>query len=240
MEEVSMNALPALQTLLFDGWVLRFAEGYTRRANSVSPLYPSARGIDEKIDACEELYRHKGLNSTFKMTAQSRPTELDTLLAKHGYQVNAHTSVQLLDLAGWDRPAAGGASLSEDLAEDWLAAYWRMSNITAGNRATQRQILRAVLPQKRFASITVDGQVIACGLGVLQDGLIGLFDIVTDPNLRRQGHAQRLIETLLEWGKNEGAQGSYLQVAVNNPSALALYAKLGFREAYEYWYRVKA
>ena len=39
--------------------------------------------------------------------------------------------------------------------------------------------------------------------------------------------------------KSFGAQGAYLQVMLNNPPALALYQRLGFAEAYRYWYRVK-
>ena len=46
IEELSMNAWPSLQTLLLDGWVLRFAAGYTRRANAVCPLFAGARRQD--------------------------------------------------------------------------------------------------------------------------------------------------------------------------------------------------
>src|SRR4051812_28687177 len=93
MEERSINAWPALQTLLYDGWVLRFSNRYTRRANSVNPLYPSTLGINQKISACEQFYGRHGLNTVFKMTAQSTPG-LDALLAEQGYWPDAHTSVQ--------------------------------------------------------------------------------------------------------------------------------------------------
>ena len=81
---------------------------------------------------------------------------------------------------------------------------------------------------------------IACGLGVLQCGFIGFYDIVTDPAFRRQGHAIHLIESLLGWAGEQGARRAYLQVVLSNTPALALYARLGFRELYQYWYRAKA
>ena len=239
VEEASMNAWPALQTLLYDGWVLRFAEGYTRRSNSINPLYPSTGNVAENIRACEELYYNKGLDPTFKMTTQSTPAGLDGLLAKRGYQEQARTSLQFLDLAGRQGSVFGDVALSEQATEDWLAGYWRMSGTAAAYHETNRQMLRSFVIPKRFAAISVEGQVVACGLGVLQGEMIGLFDIVTDQGQRRQGHARRLIEALLKWGKEQGAQRSYLQVSLDNPPALALYARLGYYEAYQYWYRIK-
>jgi len=38
---LALTTWPALQQRLYDGWVVRFARGHTRRANSVNPLYPS-------------------------------------------------------------------------------------------------------------------------------------------------------------------------------------------------------
>src|SRR5690348_17161021 len=92
-EEHSINEWPALQTLLLDGWVLRFANGYTRRANSVNALYESTREPLEKIAACEALYAQQGLKTTFKITSANEQSALDLLLAGCGYLKDAPTSV---------------------------------------------------------------------------------------------------------------------------------------------------
>ena len=42
IEEVALNAWPSMQHMLYDGWLLRFSNGYTKRANSVNILYAGA------------------------------------------------------------------------------------------------------------------------------------------------------------------------------------------------------
>lgn len=68
IEELSLTAWPALQAVYDGGWVLRFADGYTRRANSVNPLYSSVEDADTKIRRCEALYVSHGLSTVFKIT----------------------------------------------------------------------------------------------------------------------------------------------------------------------------
>ena len=64
IEEAGFNAWPALQTNLLDGWVLRFADGYTKRANSINPTYPSDRDdLADHVSRCEAIYRERRLQS---------------------------------------------------------------------------------------------------------------------------------------------------------------------------------
>ena len=86
----------------------------------------------------------------------------------------------------------------------------------------------------------MDGHLIGCGLGVLQAGYLGIFDIVIDPDHRGQGHGMSLMGALLAWGQERKAEKAYLQVMCNNEPALILYEKLGFQEEYQYWYRIKS
>lgn len=240
LEELSMNAWPALRTLLYDGWVLRFAEGYTRRANSVNPLYPSTRDALEKIEACERLYRGQGLAVIFKLTAASQPERLDEMLALRGYAADAPTSVQTLDLGKGAAALDPSVSIDAHLSDEWLAAYCRMGGVDRRREPVLRQMLSGVVPAHGFASVRQGGTLVACGMGVSQEGWVGLFDIVTDPAHRGQGHGTRLVSGLLAWGADNGARNAYLQVMLNNAPALRLYARMGFVERYRYWYRVSS
>ena len=67
IEEQSLNAWPALETYLYDGWLLRFSKGYTKRANSVNALCSGSLSLDKKIAFCETRYRDRGLRPTFRL-----------------------------------------------------------------------------------------------------------------------------------------------------------------------------
>ncbi len=117
LEELSMNAWPALETVESDGWVLRFSEGYTRRANSVHPLGPGTRNLVDKIQEAERQYRERDLRPTFKMTTGSLPHDLDGALAERGYKVEAGTTVQVAD-AAWAMDGAVRIDASWDASQE--------------------------------------------------------------------------------------------------------------------------
>jgi len=70
LEELTLNNWQPLQTLLYDGWVLRLADGYTKRANSVNPILSSTLDVHEKISTCEQLYSDRGLPAVFKIDGE--------------------------------------------------------------------------------------------------------------------------------------------------------------------------
>ena len=240
IEELSLNAWPALQTVLADGWVQRLAGGYTRRANSVNPLYPAADDLETKLARSERLYCDRGLPVIFKLTAASCPAGLDAALAARGYALDAQTSVQCLDLTAWQgETPTDGIELSVAVTEAWFDAFCRASDLASQRRPIAWQMLHAIVPATAFAAIRREGEIVSCGFAVAQAGYVGFYDIVTDPRCRRRGLGELLMRGLLAWGRIQGATTAYLQVMLNNPPALALYAKLGFAETYRYWYRMK-
>ncbi len=240
-EELSLNALPSLETIYYDGWVLRFAGGYPRRANSVQQLYPSTLPLDEKIAYCEAQYDARGFRTVFKFTAHA-PRDLEAPLRARGYVTDSETCVHTLDLAALDAqpptppPASIETLIESRLSEDWFADCARLNAFPADRAGSMEAIFAQIPVTAGFARLRRDGETVALGLGVLDQGWIGLFDIVTAESARRQGIGSALIRQMLGWGRQRGARGAYLQVVSNNAPALALYAKLGFAETYRYWY----
>ncbi|MDX2140779.1 MAG: GNAT family N-acetyltransferase [Chloroflexota bacterium] len=238
IEELSMNAQPSFYTLMYDGWLLRFANGYTRRANSVNPLYPSNLPLEDKIAYCQDLYHARELPLIFKVTDIAQPPELDEALANMGMRRNAMVSVQVLDLRRIDKtPTLTDVWVDTSFRGQWLLSYAQMNTLEEEHVPNAALMLASILPPTCFLSLRVGQEVVAVGMGVYERGWLGIFDVVVAPHMRGQGIGRQLMLNLLAWGKRQGASYSYLQSQTSNAPALGLYHALGYREAYRYWYR---
>ena len=82
------------------------------------------------------------------------------------------------------------------------------------------------------------GAPVACGLGVLVDDAVGLFDLFTGEPHRRCGHGSAVVGDILAWAHAHGARTAFLQVHGENGPAVRLYERFGFAIAYPYWYRI--
>jgi GNAT superfamily N-acetyltransferase len=237
IEEAALNAWPALQQTFYDGWVLRFSLGYTKRANSVNPVYASSLDVDQKIDFCEQTYRQQDLPPIFRITPLA-DTNLDPVLERRGYLKFHPTRVMTLDLHDWESPVSGGIQLRELPLEQWMGVYSEVSGSIITKQPAHGEILRGIISPRLTAALEISGQWVACGLGVLERGMFGLFDIVTHADFRNQGLGSQLVSEMLVWAYTLRATLSYLQVMDDNLPAYHLYRKLGYQDQYGYWYRV--
>lgn len=235
LEEAALNAWPPLRQMLHDGWVLRFSRGYTKRANSVNPLYASRLELREKVATCERLYREQGLPPIFRLTPFTTSSTLDGILDERGYATIEPSLVLRRDLR--DRSEAAAGELRDDAIDDWLALFGEWSGLPGGHRQTLRMMLEAIPARRWLVSLPTEEGTAACALGVLEEDFFGIFDLVTAPRHRGRGHAARLMQGLLHRAQEHGAAHAYLQVVQSNAPARRLYEKLGFSEAYPYWYR---
>ena len=238
IEEAGLNSWPALHHLLFDGWLVRIAQGYTKRANSVTPLYPSLLPEEEKIAWCEHIYKENQLPAIFRLLSFSGECQhLDQLLAQRGYSALDRTLVWSLRMPS---PLATASPVLRAISlADWLPIYGQWNDRFRELQHVHRELLERISSPVLFAALYQQGAPVACGLGVLEHEVFGLFDIVTDPEQRRKGYGTQLVTSMLDWGKHRGAQYAYLQVVDTNLAAQQMYAKLDFQESYQYWYRLQ-
>lgn len=240
VDNASLAAWPAFEEVVQDGWLLRFSQGFSKRCNSVTAREAGNLELGRKIQECDRWYRTRSRPPIFRLTPFSAPAGLDGALEQRGYSVFEPTLVEGLDLTGggWSRRGAVPDELRFLPLPEWVRTYHALAGAGGDQVAAHEQVLGSIRSPRALAVLTDGDGPMACGLGVLDGGLFGLFDFVTAPDRRRQGLGRRLLEALLAWGRERGAESAYLQVVRTNAPARSLYEGAGFRRLYEYWYRV--
>lgn len=235
LEELSNRMWPAEQQMAYDGWLLQFAGGYTRRPNSASVLQASTLPVEEKARVCEAAYERRGLPARFKVIPALGLDEDTLVLERLGYRHDASNLVMIADLGAY---APAEAKPAEDYPA-WMAAFIRMKALPPDKAQAHEHILSRIQDARICSQVTEGGRIAAVGLGVVGDGWCGVFDVVTDEALRGRGLARRMMQQMLARAVALGAARAFLQVDAANIPAVRLYTSLGFSPAYTYTYLEK-
>jgi ribosomal protein S18 acetylase RimI-like enzyme len=235
IEEAALNAWTAPRQMLFDGWLLRFAEGYSKRVNSVNVRYSSRLPLDEKIAYCEGVYTRQGLPTLFRLPEPFTSPEICSALEARGYMSFDLTWVLGRQISAESALPLGVEVRQQTLAE-WLQLRAALTETALSTWNIHRKIVDVIVPEKALMGLYADGQPVACGMGVLDGELLGYFSIFTGLSVRRRGFGRAMMDALTAWGVKKGAAFGYLQVEGDNTPALAMYAKMGFEQCYKYVY----
>lgn len=226
IEEHAVLAWPSARVERAGGWLLRHTPGVgKRRNNSALPSDPEV-----SVEVAEAFYRELGIPMIVQISPAEQHTELDAALAGRGYRFDAPTIVMTAPVAALAAPDPA-VVITPELTPAWRAAY--------GNQAVSEHVLDRIAATTGFASVAVDGEMVALGLFVVGDGLGGVFCMSTDPRHRRRGHAAVILRAGAAWSAGYGAELLYLQVEQDNEAARALYGKVGFTRSHGYHYRVR-
>jgi ribosomal protein S18 acetylase RimI-like enzyme len=240
IEELSLSAWPSLETMFFDGWTIRFSDGYTKRSNSVVPLSRGKQDIDGKVKYCRQIYNDRHLPTIFKLSETSLNADLDEYLALLKFDQIDETMVQTCSLSTVAEISTDCLDVQNGFSSKWITGFFYCSGLEdPAKQATAKALLARISDQVVAVRKAADGRTAGCGFGVVQDQFVGLFDISVHKDFRRQGIATEIVSTILKRAKSVGATTAYLQVMANNEPALNLYKNFGFKEAYRYCYRIK-
>ncbi len=236
LEEMNFNAWPALKTVHYDGWLLRFTGGASRRPNSVNCVSASTIALSEKIDGAAALYARWRQRLVFRLTPLA-DEGLDRLLEQRGLTIEEPTFVQLAEIEA--APIDRDIRIFNDADDTWIDAAISLRGLTGDEAAVFAAQHRAVAINSAWALIAMNGCPVAIGVAAIEREWAGLHGIHVAKGVRRQGLARKLSEALLGFSYARGARRAWLQVAQANSAALPLYHGLGFRSAYSYHHRVE-
>lgn len=238
IEAISIHAHPPLVRAFDDGWQYFFANGYTERVNSVQTRYTTRDDLILKIGRAQEFYTAYQHPLHFKLTAQSQPRHLDRTLATLGYARHAETAVLVRRLAepfSLSRPAYPTQALHQ--AEPaWLAALFTLGRVAPQHHATVPQMFPYVRGHSTYFRMWAGVNPIGVARMVVHHGYAGVFALNVAPHLRGQGLGRWTMKYLMNAALGQRAHTIYLQVETTNTGARRLYQRLGFVEAYRYWY----
>jgi ribosomal protein S18 acetylase RimI-like enzyme len=233
-------AWPALEEELVGSWRIRFAQGVTKRANSVLPLAPERGGdldgneLADRIDRVEAAYRARGLPHQFQVTDTCWPAQLPSVLTARGYVEHDPTLILAAPLAEAATEGAWRVELASSPVEAWFDAWSAIDG--RGGEDVARVILRRIELPCAFASCLDDDGVAGVGLGVLHGEWLGVYCMGTQPRSRRRGCARAVLAGLARWAFEHGARHAYLLVAEANEPAQRLYRSAGFGTGGRYRY----
>jgi GNAT superfamily N-acetyltransferase len=237
LESRLLNAWPSFDYQAYDGWILRLANGYSKRANSATPFLPNASLDEELIDHMIARFVEANVRPTFRLNGLEGPA-VDERLKLRGFKELEPTHVLVAPIKAADCEADPEVELQPQASKRWVREAAHSYGGDKADDATLMQIVSRIRQKAAFATLSLDEKPVAWGLGVVERGYVGLYDIVVAPDLRGIGLGRRVVSSLIAWGCQEGARSAYLQVREENEIARSLYGALGFETAYRYTHRV--
>ncbi|MHA2391447.1 MAG: GNAT family N-acetyltransferase [Promethearchaeota archaeon] len=243
-QEFLLNSWPAKNYYFLNGWILRFNDGITSRANSVFPVryMGTQKTLDKDIDIVENAYKAYGLPPIFTMHDFHEPVNLKDKLLNRGYQSYDHTTALGLKIDEIEYKEINNNFeyiISNSRVKEISEFLARFSKWNEEDQFIIQKINKRIIIPKKCYMITKQGnKVIGTLLAVLiPQGYLYIGDVFVHPDYRRQDIATSMLNRLVdEWALLNGAESIWLQVEKNNNKALNLYCKIGMIEFYNYYY----
>jgi GNAT superfamily N-acetyltransferase len=238
LEAVSFRSWPA-SSVEYDGtWAIRLTAGHpSKRINSVNPLDRADHSdLENRIARAARRFDSFGRPLVFRQSPLA-PPELDNILDARGWRRFDETVVMTRNLNEVDLAGTFDHVPLKDVGR-WIDQCIVMASFASEVKPGLSEIIGNVQGEVGlFLSEDDDGKPLAAAMAVRFGDLVGLFEVVSNPALRREGYGRRIMRSAMLWGFENGARRAWLQVVAANEPAIALYQDEGFQAAYTYSYR---
>jgi hypothetical protein len=201
LEERAFNAWPALRSAYCDGWLFRFSEGLTRRANSVNAVAPAGSFL-ETLDLAEALYGRQRLPTIFRLSPLAG-NEPDATLHRAGYRHVDETHVMTAAL-GENIRVDPDVEIEAQPSPSWSAGFAAANGISPTMRGVHDRMLASILMPAGYATVFEAGKPLAYGLAVVERGMVGLIRYRDGSRGKTPGNRTSTREVPAGLGKDAG------------------------------------
>ncbi|MGV3652376.1 MAG: GNAT family N-acetyltransferase [Devosia sp.] len=227
---------PALETVDAGIWHCRFAEGFTRRANSISiageaPLSPLATGLAEAV----ALYGARGIAPAFRATPLTPPGVI-ALLSASGWTEAETVAVMAMSLLAPLAAPRADITRHDPRDKNFQAAQAKLCGYTARQADTLSRMLARLPGPAAGLLIRIASEPLGTALVALDRDIAYVFSVAVAPEARGRGLGRALMQGALAFAADKGATTCALQVVPENHVARGLYFGLGFADLYSYTY----
>lgn len=237
LERCLLHVWPSVETEMHGPWALRFAHGYSARANSASALLQDAVIDQALLHRTKMFFDGHNLPTQFRISPLAQTGSVDVLRAA-GYTFKDE-AVTMIARSGFAKhPDVIIAPVADD---EWLQGVTALNADESKRESGHlKSITARMKPPVAFATTAHGGKIAGYAICAIHDGWAELGSIIVAPEARSNGLGRALVTSLLHWAAANGAANAFLQVDVENAVAIALYRSLGFIDCYRYstWRKV--
>lgn len=184
----------------------------------------------------QRLFQSFGRPLVFRLSPLA-PPQLDEIFDARGWSCFDETAVMVLNIADARLEDAIPQLPLRDVGR-WIDQSAAMGSFNLALKPGLHELIGNVQGEVGLFLMEDDaGTALAGAMAVRFGSLVGLFEVVSNPDLRRHGFGRRIIRSALLWGAERGATRAWLQVVAENEAAASLYRSEGFVELYRYAYR---
>ncbi len=231
LELTCSQAWPPLLEGRIGDWRLRWADGFTARANSALAIGDPGKPLPEALRAVCDFAHDHGIPPVVQVIQN---TSTEAAIDAHGWvqHVEHRPAHEVRVMTG---PLPRGTSAGAVVLDEPTSGWWELTTGRAEPADAPRHVLGT--GKVGFGVVESDGGTV----GAVRGGIVGewlhVARLEVREEFRRRGLASGLMNAIGAWGAAQGATGVVLQVALGNSGALKLYENLGCTEhhRYRYW-----
>ncbi|MBJ7289277.1 N-acetyltransferase, partial [Williamsia sp.] len=229
LEIAAARGWPGTDFAVIDGWLARAGGGFTRRANSATPVERGATLDDTSVAALAQFFHAHDLATRCAVVERLIPA---SHVDPDRFEIQAVAMVRSTD------PLSVTAGVDVDTstvpAPGWVQAYLDESGRSSAGDVATAVLTASVDGMLAFFSVSDDQGLVAIGRGAVTSDepfgadpgsgqrWVGIACLWTAPRARGTGIGSRMVAEVLRWGRDQGADNAYLQVEADNVDAIRL------------------